>query len=104
MADYDCQACGACCAYDAEWPTLGPGDDGPDGPPPELVEDGHMRWIGSRCIALEGIVGACVRCAIYTRRPTACRGCEPGSVSCHAARTLHGLPIDAVSTMDDLLP
>lgn len=94
QAPYDCNACGACCAYAAEWPELRTeADRGPDGPPPEWVEDEHVRWAGTRCAALEGEIGACTRCVIYAQRPSPCRGCEPGSQSCHVARRHHGLPV-----------
>ena len=100
---YDCQACGACCGFLADWPVVGPTDHGPDGPPADMVEDGHMRWVKDRCVALEGAIGECVSCTIYVRRPSTCRGCEPGSVSCHEARRFHNLPVKGeVSTMEGL--
>ena len=96
----DCRTCGACCAYDPEWPRVGPGDRTPR----ELVEDGAVRFVAGRCVALDGELGACVSCRIYARRPAVCRDCEPGSVACLVARRHHGLPVPAVpSTMDDLL-
>lgn len=99
---FDCTSCGACCAYDASWPLVGPEDAGPHGPPPELVRKGAMRWTGTRCIALDGEIGACVGCRIYARRPSVCRDCAPGSVACRIARRHHGLPVpDEASTMDD---
>lgn len=101
---FDCQSCGACCAYDASWPVVEPEDLGPHGPPPELVLKGAMRWTGSRCAALDGEIGACVGCTIYARRPRVCRDCEPGSVSCRIARRFHGLPVpEEQSSLDALL-
>ena len=45
-----------------------------------------LRTIGSRCIALQGTVGACVSCKIYEARPQACRNFQPGSPLCLEAR------------------
>lgn len=103
--DFDCTACGACCAFSADWPVLRTeADHGPDGPGPEWTEDGHMRWTGTRCSALKGELGACVGCVIYPRRPQVCRDCAPGSVSCLVARRAHGLPVpEEPSPMDALL-
>lgn len=102
--DYDCQACGACCAFAADWPTLRtPRDHGPDGPGPDWTEEGHVRWTGSRCAALTGEVGCEVSCTIYARRPQPCRDCEPGSLSCLIARRRHGLPVpEERSGLEDL--
>lgn len=101
---YDCTTCGACCAFAPDWPTVVPDDEGPDGPPAELVDDGHMRWAGDRCVALQGEVGRQTACAIYLRRPATCRACEAGSESCHVARLRFGLPIVAApSSMEGLL-
>ncbi len=98
--ELDCQACGACCAYDREWPIVEPTDD----VPPELVERGAMRFRGGRCVALQGEVGGCVGCTIYERRPAVCRDCAPGSISCLIARRHHGLPIPQErSSLDDLM-
>jgi uncharacterized protein len=103
--EFDCNACGACCAYAADWPTLTTERDrGPEGPPAAWVVDGHVGWAGDRCAALEGEVGACTRCRIYPRRPEPCRACEPGSVSCLVARRLHGLPVpEEPSALDEAL-
>jgi len=104
--DFDCNACGACCAYDPEWPFLEtPADRGPEGPLPEWVSEGHVRWAGDRCAALEGEVGACTTCRIYERRPSPCRSCQPGSRPCLVARQHHGLPVPLEeSSLDGLVP
>jgi hypothetical protein len=105
VIDFDCQACGACCAFDASWPTVeSERDRGPEGPPPELVADGVMRCVGDRCIALDGEPGVRVACRIYARRPDTCRICEPGTASCLMARRAFGFPIpEEASTLDGLL-
>ncbi|MCI0438002.1 MAG: YkgJ family cysteine cluster protein [Chloroflexi bacterium] len=80
-----CLSCGACCAYyrasfywaEAE-KTLG------GAVPPELTEklDAFRRVMkgtnqkNPRCVALEGIIGERVRCAIYELRSTVCREFE----------------------------
>jgi Fe-S-cluster containining protein len=100
---FDCQTCGACCSYSADWPRLTTdGDRGPGGPPAELrTDDGYVRCTGDRCDALEGVVGRTVRCTIYERRPAPCRACTPGDRSCLAARTAFGLEVpDEPSTME----
>jgi len=105
--DYDCNTCGACCAYAPDWPALQTADDrGPDGPPAEWVDvDGHVRWGEGQCAALEGTVGQCTSCRIYARRPSPCRGCVPGSVSCLVARRHHGLPVPVEeSGLEGLVP
>jgi len=103
---FDCNACGACCAYAPDWPEVRTeADRGPAGPPSEWVDDGHVRWAGDRCAALQGAIGACTRCRIYARRPSPCRGCEPGSQSCLVARRHHGLPVpEERSGLDALVP
>lgn len=51
-----------------------------------------------RCIALEGIVGTQVSCAIYAHRPAACSEFAPlsalgiGDDACNEARRRQGLP------------
>ena len=107
LPTYDCMACGGCCAYSADWPEVRTQrDKGALGPPAELVtEDGYLQTVKNRCVALEGTLGERVSCTIYDRRPQACRGCEVGSTSCHAARTALGLPIEVPpSDLDALFP
>jgi Fe-S-cluster containining protein len=101
----DCMRCGACCAYSPDWAELiTPADHGPEGPDPDWVEDGCVRWGDGRCAALSGTIGTRTRCVIYARRPSPCRGCAPGSLACIDARRRHGLPIPAEkSSLDALL-
>ncbi|MBU1699523.1 MAG: YkgJ family cysteine cluster protein [Candidatus Eisenbacteria bacterium] len=77
-----CLSCGACCAtyhvafYYGETDDLTPG-----GVPAEWTEAAGpflacMKGTSTfpvRCIALEGNIGVSVHCAIYPRRPSACR-------------------------------
>ncbi|WP_245524360.1 YkgJ family cysteine cluster protein [Methylobacterium nonmethylotrophicum] len=95
-AAFDCQACGACCAYSAEWPRFSTEDDADIARIPEdYVDDpaGRMRCEGDRCSALAGRVGEAVSCRVYAVRPEVCRACEPGDPECLIARRHHGLPV-----------
>lgn len=90
-----CTSCGACCAYDAEWPRFWTdSDDALARIPPNLVnEDGTgMACDGERCQALVGIVGEATQCSIYASRPEVCRACMPGDDACAMAREAWGLP------------
>ena len=94
-----CQACGACCAYSAEWPRFTLEDDAVLALiPRELVNDREsgMRCSGDRCTALVGRVGVWTSCSVYAVRPDVCRTCEPGDGECQTARQRYGFaPIDA---------
>ncbi|RJF90072.1 YkgJ family cysteine cluster protein [Oleomonas cavernae] len=95
QASYDCQACGACCAYSPEWPRFTLEDDETIARiPPAFVDDaaGRMRCDGNRCTALKGDIGKTAACSIYPVRPIVCRDCEPGDEACLMARAHHGLP------------
>ena len=100
-AFFDCQACGACCAwfrvsfYFAEADDVTPGG----------VPLGMTRPVGSlhrcmagtetqpvRCQGLLGEVGAQGACTIYAQRPSSCHSVQPGDAQCLKARTAHGLP------------
>jgi len=90
-----CQACGACCAYSAEWPRFSTEtDQALDRIPLHLVDPSlsRMRAEGDRCCALVGKVGVATGCSIYADRPDVCRACEPGDDACETARARHGLP------------
>ncbi len=92
-APFDCQACGACCAYSADWPRFSTEPDSAlDALPPELVSDdlSGMRCVGTRCSALSGVVGERTACTIYALRPEVCRACMPGGEDCLMARRGHG--------------
>jgi len=96
IAELDCQSCGACCTYSAEWPrfTL-ESDEVLDRIPPELVAEdlSGMRCENDRCLALGGAVGERTACGIYALRPQVCRDCQPGDPECLMARERHGLPV-----------
>ena len=81
-AESPCQACGACCAYSANWPRFTTEDDAAlDLIPAKLVNAG-----------LSGKIGVKTSCGIYSVRPEVCRTCMPGDVECEMARKRHGLP------------
>jgi uncharacterized protein len=89
-----CRACGACCAFSAEWPRFSLEDDAAlDRIPAALVDEGagRMRCEGDRCAALVGEVGVSTSCAIYTVRPDVCRACQPGGEDCEMARRRFGM-------------
>jgi Fe-S-cluster containining protein len=93
-----CQACGACCAYSANWPRFSTEDDSAlDLIPSELVNarGSGMRCDGDRCAALTGRIGEATACAIYAARPQVCRTCLPGDPECAMARRKFGLPASA---------
>ena len=90
-----CQACGACCAYSADWPRFGLETEAEiEAIPQALVDDarGTMRCTGNRCVALSGEIGVSTACTIYAVRPEVCRACLPGDDSCALARARYGLP------------
>lgn len=106
MADWihPCLTCGACCAtfrVSFYWAEI----EGEGGVPAELTVpvtpfraamDGTHR-ANPRCVALDGQLGASVRCTIHPRRPTPCRefaaSYEDGTPHerCDEARARHGL-------------
>lgn len=96
-----CQACGACCAYSAEWPRFSLEDDAALARiPPGFVDDANarMRCEGDRCAALTGEVGVATACAVYPVRPDVCRACLPGDAACLMARRRFGLGNPSVSS------
>lgn len=93
---FDCQSCGACCSYSAEWPRFSTEDDEQlDRIPQKYVaaNQSGMRCEGVRCSALSGEVGKHTACGIYELRPDVCHACMPGDDDCLMARRAHGLPI-----------
>jgi len=94
---FDCQSCGACCSYAADWPRFSTEEDEElDRIPAELVapEQSGMRCEGNRCSALRGEVGKGTACGIYEIRPHVCRVCMPGDDDCLMARAAHGLAVE----------
>lgn len=106
MKDDHCTRCGACCAvfrvdfHISELASVCPGGV-PDGMVvPVTASLVRMRGTDEappRCIALEGEIGASVRCGIYAGRPSPCRDFAPyaalgiGEDACDRARVRHGL-------------
>lgn len=91
---FDCQSCGACCSYSAEWPRFSMEDDAQlDRIPEKFVaaDLSGMRCEGVRCTALTGEVGKHTACGIYEIRPDVCRACMPGGDDCLMARKAHGM-------------
>jgi Fe-S-cluster containining protein len=89
-----CQACGACCAFSAEWPRFTLEDDADLARIPSALVDESgrgMRCEGDRCAALMGKVGVSTSCAVYSVRPEVCRTCMPGDEACQMARQRFGL-------------
>jgi len=100
-APFDCQSCGACCSYSAEWPRFSVESDAAlDLIPPALVavDLSGMACENGRCLALAGQVGEGTACTIYALRPEVCRECQPGDPECLIARTAHGLSVEDVSS------
>jgi len=100
----DCRTCGACCGPPYVAPTyidLTPLDL------TRLTPYYRRRYVGrargpalattmtrdgSVCVALRGRLGVRVACAIYARRPGACRRFKPGSRACLRLRAGVGVP------------
>ncbi|MBC7312610.1 MAG: YkgJ family cysteine cluster protein, partial [Rhizobium sp.] len=73
---FDCQTCGACCAYSADWPRFSLESDEEIARIPErfiAADLSGMKFEGGRCAALTGEVGKHVGCAVYADRPLVCR-------------------------------
>jgi len=86
---FDCQNCGACCAYSADWPRFSlETEEELDRIPAEFVtaDLGGMRCENDRCTALQGTPGKSVACRVYAVRPIVCRTCMPGDDECLMAR------------------
>ncbi len=92
--DLDCQACGACCSYSADWPRFSTESDAEiDLIPAEYVspDQSGMKCDGVRCSALSGKIGTHTACLIYAARPEVCRTCLPGDPECMMARAAFGM-------------
>lgn len=99
-AAFDCQRCGACCAYFRVSFYWGEADDAPGGTVPAALTrpvNAHLRCMAgterrpSRCVALAGEIGREVACTIYDRRSSSCQELQPGDEKCLRARAAHGL-------------
>ena len=92
--EFDCQKCGACCSYKWSWPVLKRDrSDARDIPDWMQRKDYPLMKTdrGGRCVALRGIVGSMVSCAVYGSRPKACVEFKPGSALCLEARAAKGI-------------
>jgi Fe-S-cluster containining protein len=102
-----CLSCGACCAYFRVSFYWAEGDDVEGGTVPVALTTRVGPWLRAmrgteqvppRCVALEGEIGRCVRCAIYERRPSVCREFAVSGQDgrrnelCDRARQAWGLP------------
>jgi len=90
--NFDCQACGACCAYSESWPVfIGEGDSA--GIPQDLIdfERGRMLSHRKRCAALVGDLGTRAQCSVYANRPLVCREFQAGSEDCIMVRRSFGM-------------
>ena len=86
---FDCQTCGACCAFSDTWPRFTLEDEAALARiPAEFVNAAGtgMHCTGERCAALTGTVGVSVSCKAYNVRPYVCRECSPGDEACTIAR------------------
>lgn len=99
---FDCQTCGACCAYFRVSFYWAEADDAPGGTVPAGLTESinpHMRCMQGtnakqpRCVALGGQVGQQVACTIYDKRSSSCKELMPGDEKCLKARAHHGLPV-----------
>lgn len=99
--DFDCQRCGACCAYFRVSFYWAEADDAPGGSVPaaltQPISPLHRCMKGTasrpaRCEALQGEIGRRVACGIYAQRSSSCRELMPGDDKCLRARAAHGLP------------
>jgi Fe-S-cluster containining protein len=94
VSDLDCQACGACCSFSADWPRFSTeSETALDLLPSRFVAEDErgMRCNGSRCSALSGRVGFETSCLVYEIRPEVCRECVPGDAACLMARDAFGM-------------
>jgi Fe-S-cluster containining protein len=100
--DFDCQQCGACCAFFRVSFYWAEADDAPGGTVPvHLTEPAgplHRCMVGTqskpvRCVMLQGALGERVACGIYQQRSSTCRSVHPGDDQCVKARRHHGLPV-----------
>jgi len=100
MYHFDCQACGACCAFFRVSFYWGETDVHSEGQVPQALTTAisphlvAMRGTtikSPRCVALNGEIGQSVACSIYAQRSSTCRAFAMGTDECLKARTAHGL-------------
>lgn len=106
-SDNPCTTCGACCAYFRVSFYWAEAESSGGIVPQYLTEQitpfmscmqGTNQKQNTRCAALDGNIGECVSCSIYTQRPTPCREFEQSwhngiyNEACDRARAAHGLP------------
>jgi len=102
-----CLGCGACCAHFRVSFYWSEADSAAGGVTPADLSVKLTPFLSAmrgteklppRCAALEGEIGARVRCTIYSQRPSPCRDFRaswvegPRSERCDRARAAHGLP------------
>ena len=102
----ECMRCGACCAFYRVSFDCGETDDIAGGMVPlhltVKMNGTRSAMCGTekrpiRCQALTGQIGRRVSCAIYDRRPSACRAFllawenDIGNSNCDRARAIYGL-------------
>ena len=75
-AESPCQTCGACCAYDKNWPRF------------SLEAEEDLALIPEALVALDK---SGMRCE-GNLRPDVCRACQPGDAECNIARAHYGFP------------
>lgn len=99
-----CQTCGACCAhYRVSFYWQEAEQRGLDASTLVRVSPWQVCFRGTaqhpvRCMHLDGEVGDCVSCRIYSQRPGPCRSVEIGDEKCLQARAAHGLgPLENAS-------
>ena len=92
---YQCRTCGACCAafevrldaYETQRFTR----DRKLRRLTILDERPRLHVLDGACIAHLGTVGESSSCAIYGKRPIACKTVQPGDGQCLTARNRYGL-------------
>jgi Fe-S-cluster containining protein len=90
---WDCQACGACCAFAGNITTfLGQSAASriPDAVRAKITLF-NQGLAGDICVALEGTIGSPCGCSIYADRPADCRTFAAGSEPCLETRRIAGL-------------
>ncbi|MVA73937.1 YkgJ family cysteine cluster protein [Agrobacterium vitis] len=105
---FDCQTCGACCAYQADWPRFSLESDEQLAKIPEKFVAADLSGMKfevdaagkGRCAALTGDLGKHVGCGVYDVRPQVCRDCMPGDPECKIARKALGFPVDDLPEPD----